>query len=92
VLRHGIEAAESKPVGDFPKGRGGAIRPLPFLDEIEYLLLFARQSNHIVYPYSIMRVFPVNPEDGSRVYYLHSRLLDHLNQRNPGEYPTRAPV
>jgi hypothetical protein len=38
---------------------------LPFLDEIENLLLFARQSNHTVYQYSIMRVLPVNPEDGS---------------------------
>lgn len=80
MLRHGVEAAESKLVSDFLKGRGGALRPLPFLDEIENLLLFARQSNHTVYRYSIMRVLPVNPEDGGGVNCLYSRRLGQLSR------------
>jgi hypothetical protein len=53
---------------------------LPFLDEIENLLLFARQSNHTVYRYSIMRVLPVNPEDGGGVNCLYSRRLGQLSR------------
>jgi hypothetical protein len=60
---------------------------LPFLDEIENLLLLSRQSNHTVYQYSIIRVLLVNPEDGGGVNCLQSPLLGQLSRRNPGEYP-----
>src|ERR1019366_7393561 len=64
VFRHRVKTAESKLVGDFLESRRRALRPLPFLDEIKNLLLFARQSIHTVYRYSIMRVFVVNQENG----------------------------
>ena len=60
MLRHGVEAAESELIGDFLKGRGCALRPLAFLDEVEDLLLFAGQFIHTVWIYSIRTAPAVN--------------------------------
>ena len=91
VLYYGIEAAESKLVGNLLKGRGGALRPLPFLDEIENLLLLSRQSTHTVYRYSITRVLPVNPEDGGWVNCLKLRVWANSVGEIPGSIQRELP-
>ena len=65
MSRHGVEAAESKLIGNFLKGRGGTLRPLPFLNEIENLLLSSGQSVHAVYLNSIMRMLAVKHENAA---------------------------
>src|SRR5262245_46780498 len=53
MLRHGVRAAKSEIVGDFLVSRRRPLRPLPFLDEINNLLLFSRQGHNTVCQYSI---------------------------------------
>jgi hypothetical protein len=65
MFRHGVETAKTELVGDVLKRRGYALRPLPFQNEIQNLLLFSCQSNNTVYISSRLPV-PGVKTDGDR--------------------------